>query len=66
MLMGAHPLIHTHLAAPAFGFVEVDWAARRVLLQIRDGATGQVAKGVDGARQELQIALDTCELLPAG
>jgi hypothetical protein len=38
----------------------VDWARRRVLLSIRDAATGDVAIAMDGSRQAVTVDLNTC------
>lgn len=42
---------------------QVDWQRRRVLLTIRDAASGDVAIGKDGSRQELAFSLDTCQMV---
>jgi len=34
-----------------------------VLLQVRDGATGDVAVANDGLKLEIEISLDTCQKL---
>ena len=50
------------MAYPAFGFLEVDWDAREVHIQIRDGSDGtKVARGDDGSELSLSFSLDTCK-----
>ena len=64
-IVGLRPLGPcAYVPQPAFGMVEVDWAARRVALSIRDAAGGGVARGKDGTAQHVEFDLDTC--LPAG
>eukprot|EP00200_Dunaliella_tertiolecta_P004176 CAMPEP_0202341118 /NCGR_PEP_ID=MMETSP1126-20121109/2261_1 /ASSEMBLY_ACC=CAM_ASM_000457 /TAXON_ID=3047 /ORGANISM="Dunaliella tertiolecta, Strain CCMP1320" /LENGTH=624 /DNA_ID=CAMNT_0048931911 /DNA_START=143 /DNA_END=2017 /DNA_ORIENTATION=- len=51
----------TFFAGPNFGMVEVDWESRRAKLQVRDGATGDIAIANDGLRLQIEISLDTCQ-----
>ena len=53
----------SYMAEPNFGMLEVDWGARVVSLQVRDGGTGEVAAGRDGSRQELRLSLSDCRLV---
>lgn len=60
-IVGLRPLGPcAYVPQPAFGLVEVDWAARRVALSIRDGGGGGVAAGKDGSRQRVVFSLDSC------
>lgn len=53
----------SYVPQPAFGMVEVDWAAGVMTLSIRNGSTGGVAYGVDGKLQQLRVSLADCQLL---
>jgi hypothetical protein len=50
----------THPLARPPSRPQVDWKARRVALSIRDAASGDIAVGKDGGRQEVAFSLDTC------
>ena len=62
--VGARPLGPcSYVARPSFGFMEMDWEAKRVTVQHRSPDGGSVIEAVDGSRQEITIDLTTCKIV---